>query len=549
MANLPVVVDGRVDKAKLLELLATGAEQEGLDFKATIDLSHPRDQVEHVKDLLAMMSLSAGGYIIVGVNNNGVPATDQKPINPAHFDSATLHQKVLGYVDGRPSIISQVHELKTDESGGTWHVALIFAGPPPGLLPLVVTKQGAYDQPGGKKQKVVFHAGQIIVRDGTTTATLGAEFWPRLLQRYTEKVKDDARRDVDALVHRIVAMLGNQQDTTGAPDDGTTRGYAATSPPIDVDMDLPTFAIAADALIDSGSLPRVDRFLVQAGGKLRQDAASENYTPARGLLNRVFVLATSAVLYGTTEQLDRIIETLVDYYNAVPEIPDAVTNETPQEQRRAAAWFEVLSHLYLLGSLAVRRRKWAQLRSLVLRPYQVHETYSYASWLRHAITSAARAEVLGTEDNEYEGVRGAPVISRVIQLATEIPELRPDVPGSGSGNVQERLLDSLCEFDILWCILAQSVTTRPHATDFYPSSSELDQEHANRAFVLIATDSSARETLFPGKTDQEIGSALLYVYSRARRQPTNHSGWWHSLPDVAEQWAAQVGAPAPDPSY
>ena len=36
-----VVVDGRVDREKLSELLTFEAEQEALDFKATLDLADP----------------------------------------------------------------------------------------------------------------------------------------------------------------------------------------------------------------------------------------------------------------------------------------------------------------------------------------------------------------------------------------------------------------------------------------------------------------------------------------------------------------------------
>lgn len=56
-----VVADGRVDREKLAELLALGAEQEALDFKATLDLSDPKHQVDHIKDILSMMSLLDGG--------------------------------------------------------------------------------------------------------------------------------------------------------------------------------------------------------------------------------------------------------------------------------------------------------------------------------------------------------------------------------------------------------------------------------------------------------------------------------------------------------
>jgi hypothetical protein len=544
MLNPPVVVDGRVDREKLRELLLIGAEQEALDFKATIDFAEPGDQIELTKDLLAMMSLPEGGYVIVGVDNSGNLATDQAPINTALFDSATLHQKLMNYVDGRITIVSQVHEfvLENDDARSTWSVALIFAGPPPGLFPLVVKKHGEYERSGGRKNQVVFRAGQIIVRDGTTTASLRSEFWPRLLERYTESIRDDTRRGMDALVNRIVATLDNQQDSpTTSVEDGMKRGRARHPTPVDVDMDLATFAIAADALIESDSLPRLNRLLIQASGRLRQGGASDRFITTQGVLDRVFVLANSAVLYGSTKQLDRVIETLVDYYNAVPEIPNATPKGTPQEQQRATAWFEVLSRLYLLGSLAVRNKKWTALRSLVLRPYKVHDTYTYASWLRHAVTSAARADVLQPEDSPRGG---APVISRAVQLATEIPELRPDV--LGTEDLQRRLLDSLCEFDILWCILAQSVTTRPRATDFYPSSAELDQVHTNKAFTLIAEDGAARRLLFPEKSDKEIGSALLYVYSMAHRQAMNHRGRWDSLPDLVLQWTLEVRADEPD---
>jgi hypothetical protein len=528
-----VVVDGRVDREKLFELLAFEAEQEALDFKATLDLADPKHQVEHVKDLLAMMSLPAGGYIIVGVDNNGKPAIDQQPIDPKQFDSAVLQQKVSAYVDGRLSIVAAVHELQSEV--GTREVALIFAGPPPGLLPLVVTKQGQYERNGGRKPEVVFRPGQVVVRDGTTTTRLAEHFWPRLLERYTERVKDDARRDVDALVRRIVEMLDDQRSAASGMG-------AEPSLAIDLGMDLETFAIAADALIEAGSLPRLTRFLLRADDALRAVAASGNLASANGLLDRLFALGESALLYGTSEQFDRVIDALARYYCAIPTLPDAVTNETPSERGRASAMFEVLSRLYVIGSLAVRQSRWEQLRSLVLRPYEVNETYSYASWIRHALTMSARAGVLRSKENDVEG---APVISRALQLMMESPELRPDVR-TIDPRTRARLYDSLCEFDILWCVVAQTATDRPDAMDFYPSSSEIDQVHANGAFTLIAKDRAARHLLLPAKSDQEIGTALLYVWARAYRQSWQHGGWWDRLPAGVYQWAKDAGAVEPD---
>lgn len=542
MANIPVVVDGRVDLDKLRELLRTGAEQEALDFKATINFDDPGDQVELVKDLVAMMSLPEGGYIIIGVDNDGRYAAGHAPIKKSLFDSAILLQKLTAYVDGRVNIVSQVHDVELPD-GSPWQIALIFAGPPPNLLPLVIKKQGEYERTGGKNKVIAFRIGQVLVREGTTTSKLRAEFWPRLLERYVESVREDTRKNIDALVSRIVGSIRDQEaDVRSSPSDG--RRPTAVPTPIDVEMDVQTFAIAADALIETGSLPRLDRFLMQAGAQLRQSAASGHYMPGRGILDRIFILATSAVLYGNHDQLDRIMRVLFDYYRAIPQIADATSNTAPHEKQSATIWFDVLSRLYLLGALAFRQNKWSALRSIVLRRFKVHENFSYASWLRHAITSAARAEVLN--DNRSDN-RGAPVISRAIQIANEVPELRPDLPGPD--NLYARLVNSLCEFDVIWCVLAQSVTDRPDATDFYPSSSELDQEHANGAFVLLADDDEARRTLFPDKSDQEVGSAMLYVYSRAFRQAMNHPGWWDRLPSAAALWAEHVHADKPAPLY
>lgn len=521
------VVDGRVDMEKLRELLELGAEQEALDFKATIDFSNPKHQVEHVKDLIAMMSLENGGYVIVGVNDDGEMATDQPEITPKHFDSAALTQKVSAYVDGRVDIRSAVHDLPT-ATGTTRKVVLIYAGPPPGLFPLVVTKHGEYTPAGASRAKVVLRIGQVVIRNGTTTDVLGALYWERILGRYRAKVEADARRGADALMGRVVSLL-----------DQSERGGEPTAP-IDAGMELTTFASAATILVESGSIARLDQFLVPTLGDLQARVSRSEYDEARLVLDRVFVLAAATMLYGTEAQFNHVVDALARYYRAIPRIADA-TN--PSETRRATAWLDVLVRLYALGSLAVRREKWSQLRALVLHPYEVTPSYGYASWLRHAVTQAARADVLTLPDDERaEDLAGAAVISRARLVALDVPQLRPDLPdGIVVGDI---LLDSLCQFDILWCIIAQSATTRPGAMDFYPSSSELNQHRADPAFELIATNESARHILFPNLNDREIVELVTYVYSRAEQQSWNFNGFWGELPGVFQLWAERTATGA-----
>lgn len=522
--NGDVVADGRVDREKLIELLALGAEQEALDFKATLDFSNPKHHVDHVKDLLALMSLPAGGYIVVGVENDGAPATGHPTIVAAHFDQAVLQAKVTPYIDGRIDVRSAVHSLPTAD--GARDVALIYAGPPPGLLPLIVRRVGEYTRDGGG-QHVAFRIGQVLVREGTTTVELAPRHWNTLLARYTDHVKAEARKDVDALVSRVVALL----------EQGEGRGAVVAATPIDLGMDLETYGVAANALAESGRVSRLDDALRQAAASLAADGEA-----VHDALDRLFSLALSTMLYGDESQFGRVMEVASDYYDSVPAIPDAPSNTSPSERSSAARWRDVAVRLYLLGAEAVRRRRWDQLRSLTLHPYDMSDSYGYASWIRHALTSAARANVLDMD--EAQSGQAAALISRALSLAASTPSLVPDFPVPSptvpTALNDNPLLDALCQFDILWCLVAFVEGGAQH--HFYPSSSAYEQRHAYPAFELVASDPIVRQALFPGRSEAEIAQAVDVVAETGRVQSQHNPGfnWWDDLPDTVTRWMSSV---------
>lgn len=524
-----VVADGRVDREKLAELLSLGAEQEALDFKSSVEFSNPKHNIEHIKDLLALMSLATGGYLVVGVSNNGSPATDHAPIVEAHFDQAVLQQKVSAYVDASIDIRSAVHTINAGDL--FWKVALIYAGPPPDLFPLVVKRQGEYTASGGG-QKVVFREGQLVIREGTTTTTVAPRHWPRLLERYTDQVKSDTRRDVDALVSRVVSLL----------EDAERGGGLST--PIDLGMDLATFTTAANALIESSSPSRLDAALTESARQLRATAAVEESPGADDTLDRLFAIALSAMLYGSGDQFPRTMQVIAEYYDSIPGIPDAISNTSTRDQRSAAAWRDITVRLYVLGAEAVRRGKWAHLRGLVLHPYSVTDTYRYSSWIRHAITSASRANVLDTGDDST--TQTAAIISRALDFAAATPELVPDLAPTSSivptDDDENLMLDALCEFDVLWCAVAYSTDGNGH--DFFPSSAAFDQRHAYPAFERVVRDESMRRQLFPELSDAQIAACIEVVAEQAKRQSQHNPGfnWWDDLPSAVTDWIAEVRA-------
>jgi hypothetical protein len=68
---MAVVVEPILTEEKLRSLLAEAHEQPCLDYKRSLDLTVRRDVVELAKDVAAMQSEAAGGYIVVGADDHG----------------------------------------------------------------------------------------------------------------------------------------------------------------------------------------------------------------------------------------------------------------------------------------------------------------------------------------------------------------------------------------------------------------------------------------------------------------------------------------------
>jgi hypothetical protein len=149
---------GSVDAEALAQLLGLGGERDWLDFKSQCNLSEKRDQVAITKDIAAMMI--TGGYLVIGAGDHGQPAGE-----PAHldlFDPATLHAKVARYVTGQFELRVGIHS----HQGQTF--VLIYVAPHPDGL-CVFERDGSYPDPVTGKSRLVFQAGQVFARHGTSS--------------------------------------------------------------------------------------------------------------------------------------------------------------------------------------------------------------------------------------------------------------------------------------------------------------------------------------------------------------------------------------------
>ena len=106
-----IVVDGRTDREKLFELLKSGGECNELDFKETLDFSKKIDELDFVKDAVSMCNRYPGGYIVIGVDDDGNPSARTEDTNWTQFDGAVLTDKIRKYVQAPLTAISQLNEV------------------------------------------------------------------------------------------------------------------------------------------------------------------------------------------------------------------------------------------------------------------------------------------------------------------------------------------------------------------------------------------------------------------------------------------------------
>src|SRR5688572_1657008 len=95
----PVVVEPALTELKVRELVAFKRESAKLDYKVSLDVSDTKHKVELVKDLMAMAN-TAGGYIVVGVDNAGNVAGCDATLAD-RMDESVIRSQLAGYTSAR----------------------------------------------------------------------------------------------------------------------------------------------------------------------------------------------------------------------------------------------------------------------------------------------------------------------------------------------------------------------------------------------------------------------------------------------------------------
>ncbi|MFJ6300085.1 AlbA family DNA-binding domain-containing protein [Pseudarthrobacter oxydans] len=491
-----IVVDGRTDREKLVELLQV-SEQTHLEFKSELDLTTKRDELNFVKDAVSMINRPPGGYILVGVEDDGTLALPTGTMaDRARFDGARLGDTIRKYIEGEVHVISQVHEVDGHE------VVLIYLPHHRDGLPVPMSKLGQFQEQNGK-QVVVFREGDVLVREGAKNTPLRHAHWNDLLGLRDQRLREEARAHVDSLIADLATAM-------------RANGGGPAPVPLSVEMADDAFGEAVVSQLESGSDIRLRQFLGQA------TALVSNPDERRTALDKITILTAHAMYFECDAIAEKSIDSLFDAYAKLG-------------QGEAVARLDIITRAYVLGSLAIRLRQWAIVHDLALRPYPTNgDVYIYSSWIRHGQVDASRADLFPKD-------KGGMMISAARVLMSEQPATRPDVPDSavpdpGDLAHDDALFNSLCQFDVLYCLIVAA--EGQHHGSGYPAASAMNQDRSDPAFEVVASDPDARAAMFPTSDERKIAEAMTQVFTSAERESFGFGGHWWSLPQVAQRFVS-----------
>lgn len=215
-----------VDDALLLALGRT-SETDDVDFKSTFDPLANRDWLELIKDIAAFAN-SGGGYILVGLNDDGTPSgADVSGL--LSVDLADVANRLHKYFGQHFSGVELIETQK--ESAEICAIRI-----PSTRIPIVFTRVGEVELPEGKK-KTIFALGTVYFRHGTKSEPGTTDDLRHFLERELEITR---KSWLDGIAKVVEAPTGSRFAVL--PPEGAPTGPAGSLPmQLTSDPDAPAY--------------------------------------------------------------------------------------------------------------------------------------------------------------------------------------------------------------------------------------------------------------------------------------------------------------------
>lgn len=488
-----------LEEQVILDLVALRHETSEVDYKQRFDPDRHDDLVAIVKDVAAMQA--NGGYLLIGVADDGTVTDDLRDIPDGLFDEAVLRDKFAKYFHGHLAFTTRRLMIE-----GKKIVAIHFS---PHSLGFAILAKDAQTTRG----KSVCNAGDVFIRRGSQSIRADGQDLIQLREKFVARSRGMWAKDVSILFQEMPSM-GVAHQQPGA----TVAELAWNLDPAQLT------AVVTEQLRQSDEIP-VRLLLQDCVWIAYTSITSESSTTAfLTLLDRITALLVLFVRLGRQDLFGAGISALHAVYMLPRDYQG--NNRSQLTVRPEQVWFEIYKALGITGAVIVALRAWAFLRPLVIVPVAFETWSTIASWYRHSLTMAAQANFLVQSGSQVE----------VSTLLKTLERLKEFPYGSHLvGMDDEDLLTALCQFDFLASLITLHATQDQHET--YPSFARFFSGRTEPVIRSLIRDDSMRAAILDA-TDEQLAEYLRSIDRLAASQAYLVHGWHGYRDDTVREFLA-----------
>ncbi len=151
-------------------------------------------------------------------------------------------------------------------------------------------------------------------------------------------------------------------------------------------------------------------------------------------------------------------------------------------------------------------------RLALLKTVGQHEYYRYL--LRHVVVRAAKAGLLQPKDH-----KGVSLVSLARSVTDRLDCVRPDLP-----NTDDRILDSICQFDVLAALAAIADHGGVDTKVFYTSFAYYFAQRSEPIIELLLEDPELRKQIFPGPMPISPLLSCCWIATQLRKDSVSRAG-------------------------
>ena len=388
------------------------------------------------------------------------------------------------------------------ELDGNWVAVVCVLPHPDGWA--VFHRDGTYEDEN-RKSKTVFRVGDVFARHGSSS-----ERWT---QQDAHSIRAEIRRQETERARRELRDEFATLLARGTAAQAAARGPAST---ITWDLDLDTLTGAIIEQLRTSDLIPLRLLLNSAPTRVIEEARTEEGR-VDDLLDRLASLAGTFSVLDRDAEVRAVVDAFSAIYDALPARHGNDRSDLGVDPN--ALRFGLITRMYALGALLVRREQWALVRHVAaIRPHGVADgDWYWSNWLVHADVMAARAGLHSHDVQGRDVYRGTLLYAQ--EHIASLPTLRPDLPVD-----DDRIVTSLCQFSLLACLVAIETRYEQNADPFLAQFGTYYSARTDPMLVRVLTDDALRQVFFSGD-DDELAAALRLIADNASHIARGFDGW------------------------